>query len=182
MDLLSKQLANKENQFREMSAQLVNHLKRISVLSAEVKEVRSGNAVLQGLIEEKDEYLAKLLKEKLELFETLERLEKPEVVEKLVETVEKIEGIESQEKVLDREDVKDEEIQLKKEEKEEEGEGEGEGEGKGKGKEGGKDKDKEKVKEEAPKIEIKEEPYISDEIDITAELEKLGLVDLIKKY
>jgi len=177
MDLLSKQLANKENQFREMSAQLVNHLKRISVLSAEVKEVRSGNAVLQGLIEEKDEYLAKLLKEKLELFETLERLEKPEVVEKLVETVEKIEGIESQEKVLDREDVKDEEIQLKKEEKEEE---EGEGEGKGKGKEGG--KYKEKVKEEAPKIEIKEEPYISDEIDITAELEKLGLVDLIKKY
>lgn len=30
--------------------------------------------------------------------------------------------------------------------------------------------------------ESKEEQYISNEIDITAELEKLGLVDLIKKY
>ena len=29
---------------------------------------------------------------------------------------------------------------------------------------------------------IKEESYISNEIDITAELEKLGIVDLVKKY
>ena len=38
------------------------------------------------------------------------------------------------------------------------------------------------IKQEEVEEEIKEEAYISNEIDITAELEKLGLVDLIKKY
>lgn len=154
MDLLNKQLVNKENQFREMSAQLVNHLKRIAVLTAEVKETRSGNAVLQGLIEEKDEYLVKLLREKLDLFEALQKLEKPEIVEKPAEIIENNESPESPEKIQSLEEVKEDELQLEEEE----------------------------AKVETPKIEIKEEPYISDEIDITSELEKLGLVDLVKKY
>ena len=155
MDLLNKQLVNKENQFREMSAQLVNHLKRIAVLTAEVKETRSGNAVLQGLIEEKDEYLVKLLREKLDLFEALQKLEKPEIVEKPAEIIENNESPESPEKIQSLEEVKEDELQLEEEEE---------------------------AKVETPKIEIKEEPYISDEIDITSELEKLGLVDLVKKY
>lgn len=151
--MLNKQLVNKENQFREMSAQLVAHLKTISDLTAETNEIKSGNAVLRGLIDEKDEYLAKLLKEKLELFEVLQALENPEEVKASFEVVPNEENPPGSIEEVLKSDIENKFDIVEKEEK------------------------PEIVQEES-----KEEAYISDEIDITSELEKLGLVDLVKKY
>lgn len=150
--MLNKQLVNKENQFREMSTQLVGHLKTINDLTAEINEIKSGNAVLKGLIGEKDDYLARLLKEKLELFEVLQALENPE------ESKENIEAVQNEENPPEKIDENFKaEIEKNFDIAEEE-------------------------EEKIVKEESKEEAYISDEIDITSELEKLGLVDLVKKY
>lgn len=163
MDLLSKQLTNKENQFREMSIQLMNHLKKINLLSAEIEEVKSGNEVIKKRIEEKDVEIANLLKEKLELLDVLYEIENPGkegIVEDMDEQAQDIEtkqNIEHQEESKISEDKKVEDV---------------------------KETETNKVDVEAKEEveEEKEETYISDNIDITSELEKLGLVDLVKKY
>jgi hypothetical protein len=153
MDLLNKQLVNKENQFREMSAQLMSHLKKINLLSVEVEELFNGNSELRKKIDQKDDEIALMLKEKLELIDILEALENPEGIKDELVFVEEKEIQKEEEKVEVTQPV--EEVEQKEEEKVEE-------------------LDKEE--------EDKEETYISDNIDITSELEKLGLVDLVKKY
>ena len=165
MDLLNKQLTNKENQFREMSIQLMNHLKKINLLSAEIEEVKSGNEVIKKRIEEKDVEIANLLKEKLEMLDVLDEIEnigkvgKEGIVEDMnnqVQDVESKQNVENQEESKVFEDKKVEDV---------------------------KEPESNKVDDDAKEVvEEEEETYISDNIDITSELEKLGLVDLVKKY
>ena len=164
MDLLNKQLTNKENQFREMSIQLMNHLKKINLLSAEIEEVKSGNEVIKKRIEEKDVEIANLLKEKLEMLDVLDEIEnigkvgKEGIVEDMnnqVQDVESKQNVENQEESKVFEDKKVEDV---------------------------KEPESNKVDDAKEVVEEEEETYISDNIDITSELEKLGLVDLVKKY
>ena len=147
MDLLEKQLKNKEGQFREMSAQLLIHLNKISKLTNSVQALRSQNVDLQSKISEKDEILESILSEKSVLYEQLHSLESPVAYIPPTASTPQSSTEEEKEKlqlsVADLHDIDP---------------------------------------TPTPEEESKEESYISNEIDITAELEKLGLVDLIKKY
>ena len=148
MELLEKQLKNKEAQFREMSAQLVVHLNKISKLSSSVQALRTHNNDLQSKISEKDKILASILSEKSELYEIMNSLESPPPVPSQIPPNTAISQILQEEEKVAVSVVVPQNCEFTT-----------------------------TVEEES-----KDESYISNEIDITAELEKLGLVDLIKKY
>lgn len=150
MESLKRQLGNKEKQFKEMSAQLVNHLTSITKFTHSLESVIKSNASLKDQIAEKDKHLENLLKEKAELFEILTALENPTEQEEALKN-------EKHNEVKQEIHVEKAPENIFEDEK----------------------------KNEAEVVDLeeqKEEAYISDEIDITAELERLGLVDLIKKY
>jgi hypothetical protein len=151
MEGLQRQLSNKENQFKEMSAQLLNHLNKITQLTKAVEDSAKLNMNLKVTYQEKEEILAKLLSDKAELFEILQALEN-------------VEGEKLPEEIIKNEEAKEKSTELTEEVK---------------NAETVEEKDLEEVDNNE---EEKEEPLFSDEIDITAELEKLGIVDLVKKY
>jgi chromosome segregation ATPase len=146
MEKLQIQLNNKESQFREMSAQLLNHLNKINKLTETIETLKSSNHKLEAQISEKDKELNKVLIQKAELFEILQKSENPDKNLPIINPSDPEPQVIPYEQPLNP--VKEEE----------------------------------NIEEEKKEEETKEQTYFSNEIDITAELEKLGIVELVKKY
>ncbi|CAG9335653.1 unnamed protein product [Blepharisma stoltei] len=153
-DRLLKVLQNKENQLNEMQAQFISHNKTIETLQKRIRNVEGENELLRRKIEQKDKELEKELKEKDIIFARIQELEK---------TDQEIEINTPNLLIEDIKPIENEEIINVSSSKTE-------------------NANSSEKQEEEPEKQIEPETFISNEIDITKELEKMGLGDLVKKY
>mmetsp|Transcript_10070 Transcript_10070/g.10018 ORF Transcript_10070/g.10018 Transcript_10070/m.10018 type:complete len:157 (+) Transcript_10070:3-473(+) len=151
---LLKVLQNKENQLNEMQAQFISHNKTIETLQKRIRNVEGENELLRRKIEQKDKELEKELKEKDIIFARIQELEK---------TDEEIDTHTPNLLIEDIKPIESEEIINVSSSKAE-------------------NVNSPEKQEEEPEKPIEPETFISNEIDITKELEKMGLGDLVKKY